>query len=87
MDHMQSEYLEEPENQGDVQMEMVVESEDQTNSDIQVVTILPDGEDSNKESQKESRENGKTIRRTESKMDRKSSKLLVNVVHIAGCNV
>nr|XP_031828128.1 serine/threonine-protein phosphatase 6 regulatory subunit 3-like [Nomia melanderi] len=76
MDHMQSEYLEEPENQGDVQMEMVVESEDQANSDIQVVTILPDGEDSNKESPKDSRENGKTIRRGESKTDRKSSKLL-----------
>ncbi|XP_003693777.2 LOW QUALITY PROTEIN: uncharacterized protein LOC100869428 [Apis florea] len=76
MDHMQSEYLEETDNHGTVQMEMVVESEDQSNSEMQVVSILPDTEDSNKESPKESRENGRTIRRNDGKLDRKSAKLL-----------
>ncbi|XP_078042584.1 uncharacterized protein LOC144472968 isoform X1 [Augochlora pura] len=74
MEHMQSEYLEESENQGEVQMEMVVESEDHSSSEIQVVALLSDEEDSNKESQKEAHENGKTIRRSENKSDRKSSK-------------
>ncbi|XP_033330491.2 uncharacterized protein LOC117222720 isoform X3 [Megalopta genalis] len=74
MEHMQSEYLEESENQGEVQMEMVVESEDHNSSEIRVVALLSDEEDSNKEMQKESRENGKTIRRSEIKSDRKSSK-------------
>ncbi|XP_076473980.1 uncharacterized protein LOC117153317 isoform X3 [Bombus vancouverensis nearcticus] len=78
MDHMQSEYLEESDNQETVQMEIVVESEDQSNSDMQVVSILPDTEDSSKESSKESRENGRAIRRGDSKLDRKSAKLLVN---------
>lgn len=79
MDHMQSEYLEESDNHETVQMEIVVESEDQSNSDMQVVSILPDTEDSSKESSKESRENGRAIRRGDSKLDRKSAKLLVNV--------
>lgn len=78
---MQSEYLEETDNQGTVQMEMVVESEDQNNSEMQVVSILPDGEDSSKELSKESRENGRAIRRSDSKLDRKSVKLLANIVH------
>ncbi|XP_016770415.2 uncharacterized protein LOC409534 isoform X2 [Apis mellifera] len=76
MDHMQSEYLEETDNHETVQMEMVVESEDQSNPEMQVVSILPDTEDSNKESPKESRENGRTIRRNDGKLDRKSAKLL-----------
>lgn len=79
MDHMQSEYLEESDNHETVQMEIVVESEDQSNSGMQVVSILPDTEDSSKESSKESRENGRAIRRGDSKLDRKSAKLLVNV--------
>ncbi|XP_076169440.1 uncharacterized protein LOC143147762 isoform X2 [Ptiloglossa arizonensis] len=79
MDHMQSEYLEDADNQGAVQMEMVVESEDQCNAEMQVMSILPDTEDCNKELQKESRENGRAIRRGESKLDRKSAKLLQNV--------
>lgn len=81
MDHMQSEYLEDADNQGAVQMEMVVESEDQCNAEMQVMSILPDTEDCNKELQKESRENGRAIRRGESKLDRKSAKLLVAIVH------
>ncbi|XP_071869407.1 uncharacterized protein isoform X2 [Bombus fervidus] len=76
MDHMQSEYLEESDNHETVQMEIVVESEDQSNSDMQVVSILPDTEDSSKESSKELRENGRAIRRGDSKLDRKSAKLL-----------
>lgn len=81
MDHMQSEYLEETDNHGTVQMEMVVESEDQSNPEMQVVSILPDTEDSNKESPKELRENGRTIRRNDGKLDRKSAKLLVNITY------
>ncbi|XP_076243339.1 uncharacterized protein LOC143184756 isoform X2 [Calliopsis andreniformis] len=76
MDQMQGEYLEETDNQGTVQMEMVVESEDQSNSEMQVMSILPDIEDPDKESHKELQENGRTVRRAESKLDRKSSKLL-----------
>ena len=76
MDHMQSEYLEESDNHETVQMEIVVESEDQSNSDMQVVSILPDTEDSSKELSKELRENGRAIRRGDSKLDRKSAKLL-----------
>lgn len=76
MDHMQSEYLEETDNQGTVQMEMVVESEDHSNSEVQVVSILPDAENCSKESLKESRENGRAIRRSEGKLDRKAVKLL-----------
>lgn len=73
MDHMQSEYLEEADNQESVQMEMVVESEDQSNSEMHVMSILPDGE----ESSKESHENGRTIRRG----DKKSAKLLVDIAY------
>ncbi|XP_076649689.1 uncharacterized protein LOC143357239 isoform X2 [Halictus rubicundus] len=88
MDHMQSEYLEEPENQdGNVRMEMVVESEDHSSSEIQVVALLSDEDDSNKESQKESRENGKTIRRPENKTDRKSSKLMHGEKHQADSDI
>ncbi|XP_076681805.1 uncharacterized protein LOC143375953 isoform X3 [Andrena cerasifolii] len=76
MDHMQSEYLEEADNQGAVQMEMVVESEDHSHPEIQVMSIMPNTEDPNKESQKELRENGRAIRRGESKLDRKSAKIL-----------
>ncbi|XP_076622488.1 uncharacterized protein LOC143342458 isoform X3 [Colletes latitarsis] len=79
MDHMQSEYLEDVDNQGAVQMEMVVESENQCNAEMQVMSLLPESEECNKESQKESRENGRAIRRGENKLDRKSSKLLQNV--------
>lgn len=82
IDHMQSEYLEEPENQdGNVEMEMVVETEEHSSSEIQAVTILSEDEDSSKESQKESLENGKTIRRTDGKIDRKSSKLMHDEKH------
>ncbi|XP_076286924.1 uncharacterized protein LOC143212233 isoform X2 [Lasioglossum baleicum] len=82
MDQMQSEYLEEPENHdGNVQMEMVVESEDHSSSEIQVVALLSDEEDSNKESQKESCENGETILQSESKTDRKSSRLMHDEKH------
>lgn len=49
---------------------------DESNPEMQVVSILPDTEDSNKESPKESRENGRTIRRNDGKLDRKSAKLL-----------
>ncbi|KAK9295349.1 hypothetical protein QLX08_010300 [Tetragonisca angustula] len=76
MDHMESEYLEETDNHEAVQMEIVVESEDQSNPEMQVVSILPDIEDSNKDSPRESRENGRAIRRNDSKLDRKSAKLL-----------
>lgn len=76
---MQSEYLEEADNQGAVQMEMVVESEDHSHPEIQVMSIVPNTEDPNKESQKESRENGRAIRRGESKLDRKSTKVLVDI--------
>ncbi|CAD1480860.1 unnamed protein product [Heterotrigona itama] len=76
MDHMESEYLEETDNHEAVQMEIVVESEDQSNPEMQVVSILPDIEDSNKDSPRESRENGRAIRRGDSKLDRKSAKLL-----------
>ncbi|XP_015437852.1 PREDICTED: uncharacterized protein LOC107192996 [Dufourea novaeangliae] len=76
MDHMQSEYLEETENQEGVHMDMAVESEDQSNPEIQVMSVIHDGEDPDKESQKESHENGKAIRRTENRMDRKSTKVL-----------
>ncbi|XP_043248702.1 uncharacterized protein LOC122395317 isoform X3 [Colletes gigas] len=79
MDHMQSEYLEDVDNQGAVQMEMVVESENQCNAEMQVMSLLPESEECNKQSQKESRENGRAIRRGENKLDRKSSKLLQNV--------
>ncbi|KOX78431.1 hypothetical protein WN51_07838 [Melipona quadrifasciata] len=76
MDHMESEYLEDTDNHETVQMEIVVESEDQSNPEMQVVSILPDIEDSNKDSPRESRENERAIRRGDSKLDRKSAKLL-----------
>lgn len=79
MDHMEGEYLEDTDNQGTVEMEMVVESEDQSNPGMQVMSILPDIEDPNKELQKASHENGKTVRRGESKSDKKSTKLLVDI--------
>ncbi|XP_043523745.1 uncharacterized protein LOC122535907 isoform X1 [Frieseomelitta varia] len=75
IDHIESEYLEETDHET-VQMEIVVESEDQSNPEMQVVSILPDIEDSNKDSPRESRENGRAIRRGDSKLDRKSAKLL-----------
>ncbi|CAL7933528.1 unnamed protein product [Xylocopa violacea] len=76
MDHTQNEYLEDTDNQETVQMEMVVESEDQSNSQVQVVSILPDAEDCNKESLKESCENGRTTQRGDNKLDRKCAKNL-----------
>ena len=81
MDHMESEYLEETDNHETVQMEIVVESEDQSNPEMQVVSILPDMEDPNKDSPRELRENGRAIRRGDSKLDRKSAKLLVDIIH------
>ncbi|XP_034187095.1 uncharacterized protein LOC117607476 isoform X1 [Osmia lignaria lignaria] len=77
MDHMQSEYLEEADNQDTVQLEMVVESEDQSNPEMEVMSILPDTEDSTKEeSLKESRENERAVRRGDNKLDKKTGKLL-----------
>lgn len=82
MDHMQSEYLEETDNQDTVQLEMVVESEDQSNPEMEVMSILPDAEDSTKEeSLKESRENERAVRRSDNKLDKKTGKLLVDIIH------
>lgn len=64
--HMQSEYLNETDTPGGVQMEMVVESEDQSNCET---VILSDMEDSIKDKHK----NEKSIRRIEIKTDKKQS--------------
>ncbi|XP_012152977.1 uncharacterized protein LOC100879167 isoform X2 [Megachile rotundata] len=75
MEHVQSEYLEEPDNSEPVQMEMIVESEDQSN-EVEVMSILPDAEDPNKHAPKDSHENGTGIHRVDNKLDKQSAKSL-----------
>lgn len=78
MAHVHNEYLEEEvEDQGNVQMEVVVG--DTINTNIQTMSILSDTTDDIKEIQKELRDNGKSTRRSEGKVDKKSgNKILVS---------
>ncbi|KAK2582581.1 hypothetical protein KPH14_004869 [Odynerus spinipes] len=63
MAHVHGEYLEEVDDQENIQMEMIVESEDQNNVEVQDVSNLSEPIDNNKKVTKERRENSRAARR------------------------
>ncbi|KAG7211164.1 hypothetical protein KM043_010488 [Ampulex compressa] len=71
MAHVHGEYLEDTDHQDNVQMEMVIKSEDLNNQEVQVMAVMPDSEDNGEDTCKELHENVRSTRRGDVKGERK----------------
>lgn len=76
MAHVHGEYLEEVDDQENIQMEMIVETEDQ-NIEIQDISNLAKSVDDNNKNTKEDRENSRSVRHNAKNEKRSMVKLLV----------
>lgn len=79
MAHVHGEYLEEVDDQENIQMEMIVETEDQ-NIEIQDMSNLTKSVDDNNKNMKEDRENSRSVRHNAKNEKRSMVKLLVLIL-------